>query len=522
MKRLVVFIAVIAAAFMLCSCDIEFVSDSGSGTAAEEQAGGTSETAEAPGPREITVGITDFDTFDPLTTASDTVRNVCGFVFEPMFELDSNLYHYNVLAEDYSVSEDGLMLTVLLRSDVFWHDGTPLTAADVVYTVNCIKRGGTSYDGYMDAVSGTQALSNNVFAAYFSRPVPDPARLFTFPIIKNGSANYASFTPVGTGPFFFDAEGRLIASEVYYNGRAGIDRINICTIPDNNKFLSMFDASAIDLATSEKLNMSSYMPRSNANVWDFVSNDLVFVGFNEHRAVFSDAAARRAVSYLIDRDDIVSNVYYTRAEAVYYAVNPSSWVAFDTNKKHIADLTGAHEQLAGGGWTLNRNGIYTRTNGKSLVSFSVQLLVNSDSPERVRIAEKISEKMKNAGMLVTIDKCPSEAFAARVTAGNYDMFIGETDLKTNSDVSALAATGVNSFGYSSPETDALLARLSVQVLNDEVRATTRELHERLFNDAPYAPICFIKKSLVTSARLAYGVDPSISGYVRATKDWSCK
>lgn len=522
MKRLVGFVAAIVAAAMLCSCSIEFVTDSGGGAAAEEQAEGASETVEAPASREITVGITEFDTFDPLTTASDTVRSVCGFVFEPLFELDSALYHYNVLAEDYSVSEDGLMLTVQLRSDAFWHDGTPLTAADVVYTVNCIKRGGTNYDGYLDAVSSTQALSNNVFAAYFSRPVPDPARLFTFPIIKNGSANYASFDPVGTGPFFFDAAGSLVASEVYYNGRAGIDRINITRIPDNNKFLSMFDASAIEIATSENLNMSSYMPRSNANVWDFVSNNLVFVGFNERRAVFADPAARRAVSYLIDRDDIVSNVFFTRADAVYYAVNPSSWMSFDTNKKHIADLTGAQEQLAGGGWTLNRNGIYTKVNGKSLLTFSVKLLVNSDSPERVKIAEKISENMKNVGMLVTIDKCPSEAFASRVTAGNYDMFIGETDIKTNSDISVLAATGINTFGYSSPETDALIARLSVQTLNDDVRATTRELHEILFNDAPYAPICFIKKSLVTSARIAYGVDPSISGYVRATQNWSCK
>ena len=233
MKRLVSFIAAVVAIAMLCSCDIEFITDSGDGSATEVQEG-ASEIAEAPSSREITVGITGFDTYDPLTTASDTVRSVCGFIFEPLFELDPALRRYNVLATDYSVSDDGRMLTVQLRSDVFWHDGSPFTAADVVYTVNCIKRGGTYYDGYLDAISSVQALSNNVFAAYFSRPVPDPALLFTFPIIKNGSANYVSFDPVGTGPFFFDASGSLVASEVYYNGRAGIDRMNISNIPDNN------------------------------------------------------------------------------------------------------------------------------------------------------------------------------------------------------------------------------------------------------------------------------------------------
>ena len=497
----------------------------GSPATAEPESGQTDtapDTAERPTSYEITAGLTDLDTYNPLTTASATMQSICGFVFEPLFELDSHQYHMNVLAQEYSVSPDGRTLTVTLRPDVLWHDGTQFTAADVVYTVNCIKHGGTRYDGYMDEVTSAQVISNHVFAAHFSKPVPDPARLFTFPIIKNGSANYAEYTPVGTGPFFFDARGNLIASEAYYGGRAILDRINIRKLPDNEKFISLFDASAIDFATSDMLNMSSYMPKSNANVWDFISNDIVFVGFNERRAVFAEPAARRAVSYLIDRDEIVSKVYFTRAAAVYYAVNPSSWLAFDTNKKHIADTTGAREQLADGGWTLNSSGIYTRIQNKKLISFTVKLLVNSDSPERVRIAEMTAEAMKNAGMLATIEKCSSEQFAARIAAGNYDLFIGETELRTNGDVSVLAATGSNSFGYSSAEVDARLAQLSVVMLNDDVKLVTRELHEKLFDDAPYAPICFLKKSLVTSARLTYGIDPSISGYVRASRLWCNK
>ncbi|MBR0365533.1 MAG: hypothetical protein IJH94_01870 [Clostridia bacterium] len=524
MKRILLMIMAVIMSMTLGACSLADISGFTPATAEPDSGQGDTarDTAETPISYEITAGITDLDTYNPLTTASVTMQSICGFVFEPLFELDSQLYHMNVLAQEYSVSPDGRMLTVTLRPDVLWHDGTQFTAADVVYTVNYIKRGGTRYDGYMDAVSGAQALSNNVFAAYFSRPVPDPARLFTFPIIKNGSANYAEYTPVGTGPFFFDASGNLIANEVYYGGRAILNRINIRILPDNEKFLSLFDASAIDLATSDMLNMSSYMPKSNANVWDFISNELVFIGFNERRAVFAEPAARRAVSYLIDRDEIVSKVYFTRAAAVYYAVNPSSWMTFDTNKKHIADATGAREQLAGGGWTLNSSGVYTRVQNNRLISFNVRLLVNSDSPERVRIAELTAEAMKNAGMLVTIEKCPSEQFAARITAGNYDLFIGETNLKTNSDVSAIAATGSNSFGYSSADVDAKLAQLSVVTLNDDVKLVTRELHEILFNDAPYAPICFLKKSLVTSARLTYGIDPSISGYVRATRLWCNK
>ena len=207
MKRILLMIMAVIMSMTLGACSLADISGFTPATAEPDSGQGDTarDTAETPISYEITAGITDLDTYNPLTTASVTMQSICGFVFEPLFELDSQLYHMNVLAQEYSVSPDGRMLTVTLRPDVLWHDGTQFTAADVVYTVNYIKRGGTRYDGYMDAVSGAQALSNNVFAAYFSRPVPDPARLFTFPIIKNGSANYAEYTPVGTGPFFFDA-----------------------------------------------------------------------------------------------------------------------------------------------------------------------------------------------------------------------------------------------------------------------------------------------------------------------------
>lgn len=511
MKKLRAAVAAFVLVPALAACS--FGSD-GSGDGAEGAGTGTQSGSVT---NEITAGITEVDTFNPLYTQSDTVSDVCGFVFEPLFGIDPSLRTMGVLADSYEISSDGSLLTIHLKQDVYWHDGAVFTAADAVYTANLIKYGGTRYDRLMEQVDTVWAVDNYTVCVRFRRAVPDPTALFTFPIIKNNSGT-DSFSAIGTGPFYFDSTNNLTATDWYHDGRASIDRINIKTLPDDEKLISMLDASVVDFLTAEKLDMSSYMQKSNSHVWDYVSNEMVFIGFNMNSSVFSDVYARRAVSMLADRDDIVNSVYYMRAQSSEYAVNPCSWAAFDKSSKHHADAQGAIELLTSNGWSEDSGGAYYKSGARTLY-FSVRILVNEDSAQRVQIAETLAEAMNAVGLRAVVDKCSAEAFPARILARNYDMFIGETALLPNCDITPLAVTGQNSFGYSSPEVDALVAQLGIVTLEADIRNVTQALYERLHEDAPFAPICFMKKSMVTSAKLRNGVNPSVGGYVRDTVHW---
>ena len=225
------------------------------------------------------------------------------------------------------------------------------------------------------------------------------------------------------------------------------------------------------------------------------------------------------MSRIIDRDDIVNGVYFTRARSSRYALNPSSWAAFDESSRLHSDKEGAIELLTSAGWTADANGSFYKP-GKKAAYFSIRILVNSDSPERVRIAETIAGSMDLIGLRASVDKCSPQSFATRISAGNYDMFIGETELLPNGDLTPLAVTGENSFGYSSAEVDALIAQQSIVTREADIKNVDRALCEKLYEDCPFAPICFMKKSMVTSAKLKSGVDPSVGGYVRDTVHWS--
>ena len=305
---------------LLCtvlSLSVSSCSFTGNSTVKNENKPTTDELAETD--NSITIGVVELDMYNPLTSESVTAKNMLSFIFEPLFVIDEEGEAEGVLATGYQLAPDGKSIRVNLKQNVLWHDGNLFTADDVVYTINALMNTDTDYAELVSDVVSARKDDADTVTVIFDRSVPDPAALLSFPVIKNNSMN-TDFKPVGTGPFFMDYD-KLSAYGAYHGDKPKLESVNIKSVPDNDKFISLFNASVIDVADSDILDMNQYMPRSNAQVHDYLSNELVFVGFNVNDEVFRFPEARRSVSAIVDRRDIVSHIYFSRAEAVNYPIN---------------------------------------------------------------------------------------------------------------------------------------------------------------------------------------------------------
>lgn len=523
MKRILAAFISAALCVSLCSCSFsESISAMlGSLSGKEPETVQTEAGEETPEvSNDITIGLIDFDTYNPILTKSPTVRDVCGFIFEPLFGMDSSMRTIGVLAQSYKTGADGTFLTVNLKQGVKCHDGSVLIAPDVVYTVNAIRSYGNNYTHLVEPISSVWALDNYTVCFEFTHSVPDAVSLLLFPIIKQGSMNTNEFKPVGTGPFYMSGDSLLRFTE-HHDKLSVLDKVNIRAIPDKDKYISLFNANEIDITTSELIDMTTFMPKSNANVLDFVSNTMVFAGFNTKQTIFADARTRQAVSMLIDRESVASHIYYSRAAASRYALNPQSWLAFESENKLRSDETAAITLLSEAGWETDERGIYYLP-GARATYFTVDILVNSESEERVAIAESLAKKMATIGINARVLKCSGEEFNSRISALNYDMFIGERELLPNGDLTPFVGSSGNYFGYSDTSVDALIAQLGTVQFEADIKSVSQKLYETVYTEAPFAPICFLKKSMVTGAKIKYGVNPSIEGLVRESENWGVK
>lgn len=467
----------------------------------------------------ITIGLVNADTYNPILTNSPTVRDLTGFIFEPLFSFSDKMMPEGVLVESYTTSPDGKSITLKFKQGVKWHDGSEFICHDVIYTIEQLKEGSSYYSNFVSGISETIAIDYYTLIIKFNNSTPNPVNLLTFPIIKQNSQDSTEFELVGTGPFKYNTD-KLTVFESYHGNAPKLSEIRIKNAPDIEKYISMFNASVFDISNSDIVDMKSYTPKSNAQVKTYVSNRMIYVGFNADSPVFINREARESVSKLIDRKNIASHIYLSCATATSYPINPASIYYPKSEINLYSDTATAEEILKANAWELNNNGIYHLKGMAGATYFTVEILVNSNDEYRIKVAEELSEAMNNAGMFTTVTKCDEAQFVNYIKNGNYDMFVGETELMPNSDLTQLLFSGENVLRYANPDCDALLTQLGTLTEADDIKTAWQNISDIVITDYPIAPICFINESLITSARLKSGVVPSPVSAVQRTENWS--
>ena len=471
----------------------------------------------------LALGVTEIDTWNPIASQSELVREAMQFVYEPLFTLDAGQRAVAALAQDYAISPDGRTVEVNLKEGIYWHDGGRFDAYDVEYTVKKLKELNSAYSGNVADVAGCKAIGTNKVRFILTRSVPDFVSLLTFPIVRYQSAMDSGYTPVGTGPFqYYGKTGTdtysFTANEGYRNGRPQIDKLDVCTIPDISKCYSMFEASEIDFITSRVVDIASEMPRGNIKTYDYVSNNMTYLGFNLQSEHLSGADTRIALSHLMNKEKLASIKLYSRVAATDLPFNPTSYVYYDVSPVLKDEPEKANEYLKKDGWEFDGEK-YVRTVNGVKKTLNLRLLVNADSYRKMQTAQQIKDDFARHGIEVTIDALSYDSYAARAAAHNFDMFIGEANMGANQDLTHLTGGG-NYFSYYNAELDTLIAQAGMTGDEEQKKQLYIQAGNTLMADMPFTPLYYAKESLLTGAKLKTALMPTAGAFYTGMDKWS--
>ncbi len=474
----------------------------------------------------ICVGISDFDTFNPLITKSQTVREAMQLVYEPLFETDESGKENPVLAAEYNVSADGLTYVIKMKSGVLWHDKKAFDAYDAAYSIKQILTAQTPYSENLKDMADYRAVSDDTLRITLKRPVSGFVSLLDFPIIKYGTEEIL-YKPIGTGAFSYASEisadrYEFDAFAEYHNSKAKIDKLYIQKAPDAEKYRSLFEVSETDVITSLSADLSSYTPKGGNKTYDFLSNRLTFIGFNTSKSVLSGADTRRGLGELTDKHDIVNSVLYSRGEGVNIPINPKSRFFYDTENNLSGNREKALELFGNDGWGEGSDGYLRRTQGRRSEMFSVTILTDSDDAIKTEIAERIKAQCEKCGIKAAVSAVPNEVYTQRILAHDFDLYIGEIDLGSNGDLSPLILSNANTFGYASEEADMLISQAGMTSGEDTLKEIYKGLGGVITSDAPFIPLYFAKDSVAVSGRIKDGVSPVNDRVYRNSQLWSIK
>ncbi len=340
------------------------------------------------------------------------------------------------LAEDWDISADGTAYTFFLRQDVLWHDGAPLTANDVVYTINAIQN--PSYQGSPTLAELWRSVVVEQLDTYTVRfllrepyaPFLDYTTVGILPVHILGSVpietlgdSQFSASPIGTGPFMVaEVSARRIvleASPEYFRSRPYIDRIEFIYYPNDQ---AVFEArkrgevAGIARVLPEHLDAVRNDPELTLYSAPISGYTLIFL--NLDRGVFQDPAVRRAMMLALDRQKLVDDVLGGQGIVIHSAILPDSW-AYDRNvRQYNYDRRKAVVALEEAGW-FDDNGDGVRERGTQVLEFT---LATNDDPTRVRLIHAVSEQLAAVGIRanpqvvgwdeLTIEMLPTRRFDA--------------------------------------------------------------------------------------------------------------
>ena len=470
-------------------------------------------------------------TFDPLFAATQAERDVSALLFSGLTRFDQRGIVVRDLATDFSSSEDGKTWTFTIRSDARWHDGAPVSAEDVLYTVGVAQD--PSYRGpYAGTFAGAkvEALDErtvrftlpDVFAPFLEASTMPllPAHLLRDVAAAALARDSFNTRPIGTGPFRFDSidETRitLVRNDAYYRDapertRPYLDKLVLRLFPDANAAVQALARGEVQGMGGLSTDDADRVKRvRDVALSYFPSDEVTVLYFNlaPDHPTFRDRVVRQAIASAINRQRMVQLVTGGHASISDEPVSPSSWAYVSTSdlrpRRYMPN--DAITLLQEADW-VDHDGDGVRDKNGVALRFS---LVTNDDPARVATVQQIATDLDAIGMDVRIDvvsfrelvgtRARERAFDAMVLTVSTGM---DPDPYTFWHSSQAKDPGLNFTSYATLAMDRALeqARRTLDT------AQRRQLYEQVFtqlrDDAPAVYLYF--------ADYVYAVDRSVRG-----------
>ncbi|QQB73216.1 ABC transporter substrate-binding protein [Fusobacterium canifelinum] len=321
------------------------------------------------------------------------------------------------LAETYEYKNDK-ELDIVLKKGIKFHDGSELTADDVVFSFQVMKDkpGASIMIEEIDKVEKVNDYEVKILLKNSSSPLLfNLAHPLTSIVSKKyvEAGNDLNIAPMGTGAFKLVAynDGEKIEMEAfqdYFEGAPKIQKLIIRSIPEDTSRLAALETGEIDIATGlAPINTQTIEANDKLDLISEPTTATEYICLNVEKAPFTNKEFRQALNYAIDKKSIVDSIFLGRGKVAKSIVNPNVFGYYDGLEEYPYNPEKAKELI-------EKSGVKERT-------FS--LYVN-DSPVRLQVAQIIQANLKDIGIDLKIETLEWGTYLQKTGEGDYQAFLG--------------------------------------------------------------------------------------------------
>ncbi len=418
-------------------------------------------------------------------------------IFEPLYITDSSGALQPHLATGHTVSADGRTYTFAIRKGVTFSDGSALTAADVAFSLrrNRDNKGPLSFlNGVITSVTAADPHTVVVALKQPWAPLVSDISAFANSIVpdklQGRTAGRFFAAPIGTGPFVLKSWVRggtvtLARNPRYWqSGLPHLDTVQFSVVSDDNQLVQQLAGAQVDVIdTVPQANVADIKANPQLTLIDAPqwSVDLLF--FNEKVSTFADRHVRRAISHLVNRQQISKAATFGTARPADSFFPPSLQYYDGTISVLGYDVAAAKAEIA---------------KSKFPQGFSTEILIPASNQSWNQTAQILQQALLAINITVKIRSIETAAFKAAFQKFDYEMMINTAinDISDPDEMASFQIDDVNggstSFwtGYHNAAAIALVGRAEAELDTTKRKALYRQIQQIVADDAPYVPMTY--------------------------------
>ncbi|WP_397386485.1 ABC transporter substrate-binding protein [Paenibacillus terrigena] len=476
-------------------------------------------------------------TFSPLFWSTAYDKYVVQTVFDSFLVVQGDGTYAENLAEKIDVSEDGLKYTFHLKPGVKYHDGTPVTVKDYYFVLKALHdpsydgesdiladkiKGGQEYhDGKAKDISGVKIIDDNTVEIEVTQlNAQTKNNLGTIEFMPEAyygkgykfgnldSVKALSDKPVGTGAYVLKKfspgqEVVLEANANYHRGAPKIKNVIFKTTTDETK-MAMLQTGEIDMdmvsVNEDSVEELKGMGFLDVNI--FPTNGYGYISFNHKDKKFQDVKVRQALTYGLNRKEVVAGIYGIYADVINIPESKIGWAYTNEGiEAYEFDTEKAKQLLDEAGWKVGADGIREKDGQKFKINFSA----TADNPVIESLLPIMTKNYKELGIDISAETLDFNAIIDKTKTGNFEMYFLAWGLTPDPDSTVYITKGSqNNISYSNKTVDELMLKGKKTLDVEGRKGVYKQVFQEINKDLP---VIFLYQR-----RDMWGINSRITGW----------
>jgi peptide/nickel transport system substrate-binding protein len=480
---------------------------------------------------------------NPLVASTTQEKDIIERMFLKLLEEKDDFLNFEPrLANNWVFSEDGLAITLQLRDDVLWSDGTPCTARDVKFTYELQTDSIIAWPSRQlkDRISEVEVVDDYTVRFHFTHRYPYqlmdandgvivPRHILSAVPKDQFHTDPFGRQPVGNGPFMLGnwVPGQyveLVRNPQYYEpGKPRLDRVIFRVVPDDLTLLTQLKKGEIDCLESISREAVGDLTADypDIRIYKYPSRSMTYIAWNLEHPLFRDKEIRRALTMAINREEMIATLLKGMAVECKSPMSQLIW-AYDGGIEPIPfDPVRARIILAEQGW-VDTDG--DRVLDKDGRPFEFEMITNNGNQIRIGIVTMVESYLRNIGVKVNPLMLDWNHFIGRVSTSHFDSHVMGWKVGTRADLTELWHSrsnqpgGYNRVGYKNGEVDALIDEAKNTLDPDKAKALWSRCQRIIYEDQPFTFVA-VQYEVVALGSKFKGVRASPISFFINLRDW---